>query len=302
MKVESKHEQVFSAEIQVVTKGDKGDKGDQGERGYVYVPDIDSEGNVSWHNDGGLDNPPTVNVRGATFTPHVGEDWVLQWTNDKGVENPEPVSLLGVVFTPHLDEYGTLTWANDKGLPNPPSVNIRGEQGPQGIQGVQGIQGEKGDTGEPFTIWKSYVSEVAMNADIGYIPDGAFAVINTNNTEDPNNARLYVKSGGKMVFVVDMSGMKGIKGDTGERGPQGVQGPQGIPGPQGPPGPTDYLKLTNRPSLVSLERLTKYEVGDIVYSKKLPAGWYLECVTAGTTGSAEPDLKSAVSTGGGGTE
>lgn len=299
MKVESKHEQVFSADIQVVTKGDKGDRGDQGERGYVFVPDVDSEGNMAWHNDGGLDNPPTVNIRGATFTPHVGEDWMMRWTNDKGLENPEPVSLLGVVFTPHLDEYGMLTFTNDRGLPNPPPVNIRGEQGPQGVQGVQGIQGEKGDTGEPFTIWKSYVSEVAMNADIGYIPDGAFAVINTNNTEDPNNARLYVKSGGKMVFVVDMSGMKGIKGDTGERGPQGVQGPQGIPGPQGPPGPTDYFKLTNRPSLVSLERNTRYEVGDIVYSKKLPAGYYLECVTAGTTGSTEPDLKSAVSTGGG---
>lgn len=44
--------------------------------------------------------------------------------------------------------------------------------------------------------------------------------------------------------------------------------------------------------------LTAYAVGDIVYSTKLPSYLRLECVAAGTTGSAEPDYAS-MSTGGG---
>ena len=37
-----------------------------------------------------------------------------------------------------------------------------------------------------------------------------------------------------------------------------------------------------------LKRNTAYKVGDISYTTQLPAGYYLECVTAGTTGNAEP--------------
>ena len=39
-----------------------------------------------------------------------------------------------------------------------------------------------------------------------------------------------------------------------------------------------------------LKRNTAYKVGDIAYTTQLPAGYYLECVTAGTTGNAEPTI------------
>lgn len=39
-----------------------------------------------------------------------------------------------------------------------------------------------------------------------------------------------------------------------------------------------------------LERNKKYAVGDIAYTTQLPAGYYLECVTAGTTGNTEPSI------------
>ena len=39
-----------------------------------------------------------------------------------------------------------------------------------------------------------------------------------------------------------------------------------------------------------LERNKKYAIGDIAYTTQLPAGYYLECVTAGTTGNAEPTI------------
>ena len=54
-------------------KGDKGDKGDtgaagtngtNGTNGATFTPSVDSSGNLSWTNNGGLSNPPTVNIKG----------------------------------------------------------------------------------------------------------------------------------------------------------------------------------------------------------------------------------------------
>lgn len=57
-------------------KGDKGDKGDTGANGTngtngkdgadgaTFTPSVDSAGNLSWTNDKGLTNPPTVNIKG----------------------------------------------------------------------------------------------------------------------------------------------------------------------------------------------------------------------------------------------
>lgn len=381
--------------------------GIRGDRGATFTPHITDEGDVSFTNDFGLENPKTVNVRGATFTPSVTDDGTLSFTNDKGKQNPKPVNVRGATFTPTISDDGTISFTNDKGKPNPdpvnvrgatftprvdsnsvisftndkgksnpPSVNIRGaqgiqgiqgpkgeqgDQGPRGIQGEQGIQGpvgprgpvgpvgpkgEKGDTGEPFRFHKVYPTITAMNSDIGNIPEGAYVLI-SSSVDQEENGFYYIKESGSLRKLGDMSGPQGIvgprgekgdkgdtgpigprgpqgeqgiqgqqgpKGETGERGPQGIQGiqgPQGVTGPtgprgavgpqgvQGPPGTTDYRQLENRPSLVSLERNTAYEVGDIVYSKKLPPGYYLECTIAGTTDANEPTIPSDLSTGGG---
>ena len=51
-------------------KGDKGDKGNKGNTGATgadgatFTPSVDAEGNLSWTNDKGLANPPTVNIKG----------------------------------------------------------------------------------------------------------------------------------------------------------------------------------------------------------------------------------------------
>lgn len=44
----------------------QGAKGDKGDPGATFTPHIDSNGNLSWTNDGNLDNPTTQNIRGAT--------------------------------------------------------------------------------------------------------------------------------------------------------------------------------------------------------------------------------------------
>lgn len=37
--------------------------------GVTFFPFVDSEGNLSWSNNGGLENPTTVNIKGADGTP-----------------------------------------------------------------------------------------------------------------------------------------------------------------------------------------------------------------------------------------
>ncbi len=43
----------------------QGAKGDTGAPGTTFTPHVDGNGNLSWTNDGGLDNPETQNIRGA---------------------------------------------------------------------------------------------------------------------------------------------------------------------------------------------------------------------------------------------
>lgn len=43
----------------------QGAKGDTGAPGATFTPHVDGNGNLSWTNDGGLDNPATQNIRGA---------------------------------------------------------------------------------------------------------------------------------------------------------------------------------------------------------------------------------------------
>lgn len=70
--------------------------------------------------------------------------------------------------------------------------------------------------GDAFSIKKVYVSVTEMEADKGNpdIAEGDFALVNTGDVEDPDNAKLYVKAAGDYEFLVDMSGAIGFTGKT----------------------------------------------------------------------------------------
>lgn len=75
--------------------------------------------------------------------------------------------------------------------------------------------------GEAFNISKVYDSVSALEADTGNadIKEGAFVLVNTNDVENPDNARLYVKVKNpdgtyRYNFLVDMSGAIGFTGKT----------------------------------------------------------------------------------------
>lgn len=47
----------------------QGAQGQQGPSGATFTPSVDASGNISWTNDGGLDNPATQNIRGPQGEP-----------------------------------------------------------------------------------------------------------------------------------------------------------------------------------------------------------------------------------------
>lgn len=105
----------------------------------------------------------------------------------------------------------------------------QGETGPKGATGDVGPKGEKGDTGEGFSIFKTYASVAAMNADKANVQQGKFVLI-ASNTDDVDNAKLYVKGATDFTFLTDLSGAQGIKGEKGNTGATGAQGAQGNAG------------------------------------------------------------------------
>lgn len=68
--------------------------------------------------------------------------------------------------------------------------------------------------GDAFTYKKEYPSVEAMEVDWGTadVKLGEYVLINTNNVEDPDDAKVYLKTQEGWKFIVDLSGMQGIQG------------------------------------------------------------------------------------------
>lgn len=68
--------------------------------------------------------------------------------------------------------------------------------------------------GDAFTYKKEYPSVEAMEADWGTadVKLGEYVIINANDVEDPDDAKVYLKTQEGWKFIVDLSGMQGIQG------------------------------------------------------------------------------------------
>lgn len=68
--------------------------------------------------------------------------------------------------------------------------------------------------GDAFTYKKEYPSIEAMEADWGTadVKLGEYVIINANDVENPDDAKVYLKTQEGWKFIVDLSGMQGIQG------------------------------------------------------------------------------------------
>lgn len=111
--------------------GPKGEQGDAGVRGITFTPVVDSRGNISWSNDGGLENPQTVNITGPQ-----GDTGAKGDTGPRGEKGEAgdagPKGDKGTTFVPSVDTDGNISWSNTDGITNPETVNIKGPKGDKG--------------------------------------------------------------------------------------------------------------------------------------------------------------------------
>lgn len=139
-----------------------GTQGVKGDTGYYFIPAVDALGNLSWNNNGELNNPATVNIKGpkgdggtveitsvvidngsseiappsvevisGTTDPQHAK-YSLSFHNLVGKRGPQGAR--GYYFLPSVATNGDLSWSNNSGgeLANPTTVNIRGPQGEVG--------------------------------------------------------------------------------------------------------------------------------------------------------------------------
>lgn len=135
-------EQYLGVAGQMVTVGGKAIKmptvgGSDGKDGTTFTPYVDANGNLSWSNDGGLDNPETVNIKGPKGD--TGATGATGATGPKG----------------------------DTGAQGEPGA--KGDTGPQGPKGDPGATGPKGADGKTPVKGTDYftaadIAEVAAEA------------------------------------------------------------------------------------------------------------------------------------------
>ena len=76
---------------------------------FVYIPSVSESGDLSWTNNGGLENPPTVNIKGDDgYTPVKGTDYYTE------VEKQEIINETKAFTDEETDKKYTLRVINSK--------------------------------------------------------------------------------------------------------------------------------------------------------------------------------------------
>lgn len=120
--------------------------------GATYLPNVDAEGNISWTNNKGLENPSSQNIRGPQGVQGPqGEAFKIKKTYPSveamqaDFNNMEVGDFVMIATSIELEDNAKLyartetEWVFITDL-----SGAQGIQGPQGIQGIQGIQGKRG--------------------------------------------------------------------------------------------------------------------------------------------------------------
>lgn len=218
----------------LVVSGQPGVQGKQGKTGTTFTPHVDSAGNLSWTNDGGLENPVTINIKGekgdtgkdSTVPGPQGES-IVGPTGPRGKQGEQGIGLefnwdgtkLGVKRTSDED----YVYVDLKG-----DVGARGSRGLQGTIGPEGQPGPKGDSlyiqvSEPNEFGQRFLQK-RYNENEAWIsffdlsqmrgPKGDSIIIE-RNTETGNIEYRYqneISSANKVLIYKD--DIKGPKGDT----------------------------------------------------------------------------------------
>lgn len=117
-------------------QGEQGIPGEPGQTGPYFTPSVDTEGNLSWTNNGSLQNPTTVNIRGPQgIQGETGTTGAPGSPGAKGDPGEAATITIGTVTS------GETPSVTNSGTPNAAILDFVLQRGPQGIPGQQGIPG-----------------------------------------------------------------------------------------------------------------------------------------------------------------
>ena len=163
-------------EIVLEVKPYFGETGAAGADGVTFYPAVSEDGDLSWSNNGGLENPETINIRGPQGIP--GEKGDI---GKQGVQGPQ-------------GEQGI------QGVQGP-----QGEAGPQGERGLQGERGEQGVKGDPGF---SPTFSIKENTEDSYVititdADGSYDTPNLKGKNGEVQAAEFEALGTEVAGIVD---------------------------------------------------------------------------------------------------
>lgn len=120
--------------------------------GATYLPNVDAEGNISWTNNKGLENPTSQNIRGPQgVAGPQGEAFKIKKTYSSveamqaDLNNMQVGDYVMITSSVEVEDNAKLyARAETEWVFITDFSGAQGIQGPQGIQGIQGVQGERG--------------------------------------------------------------------------------------------------------------------------------------------------------------
>ena len=131
----------------LVVSGQQGVQGIQGKTGVTFTPHVDSQGNLSWTNDGGLENPVTVNIKGQKGD--TGKDSTVPGPQGESITGPagprgkQGEQGIGLEFNWNGTKLGIKRSVDEEYV----YVDLKGDTGSRGSRGLQGTIGPEGKQG-----------------------------------------------------------------------------------------------------------------------------------------------------------
>ena len=195
--------------------------------GFTFTPSVSSDGTLSWTNDGGLNNPNSVNIKGPQGERgQKGEPG----KDGTGISLKASRAECTKVGDAYLETNGHIMIHNGTGFTDGGEIRgpqgQQGERGPKGDPGPQGPIGPQGRQGDPGKDGTG-ISLKASKAQCTKVGD---AYLDTNG-------HIMIHNGAGFTDGGEIRGPKGDRGETGPAGQQGIPGERGPKGDNGLPGP-----------------------------------------------------------------
>lgn len=178
----------------LVVSGQQGIQGKQGNTGVTFTPHVDVDGNLSWTNDGGLENPQTVNIKGPK-----GADSTVP--GPKGDKGDKGIGLTGPQG--RTGETGIGLEFNWDGTKLGIKRTIDDEYTYVDLKGTTGARGLKGNTGNTGPVGPR-----------GPKGDSLYIQVTKPNELGQRFLQKRYSESEAWVSLLDLSEMRGPKGDT----------------------------------------------------------------------------------------